>query len=167
MTKTISKAVLTFAASSLLLGAGTAHAGYRMTAFGDTPGFAEIMAEDYEAAAVMLDTPSYYADRYARLANRCVSELLSHQVEAAMQSCQRALSVAPAGLNTTLAPSLLKRAQVLTHLYSNRGVVRAVSGDFFGAREDFERALELDEANDNARSNMELISAADLARQGN
>lgn len=142
-----------------------AHAGYRMTAFGDTPGFAQIMAEDYAAASAKLEAPFYDSDRYARFANRCVSELLSHQVEAAMQSCQRALSVAPADLNTTLAPSLHKRAEVLTHLYSNRGVVRAVSGDVFGAREDFERALELDEANDNARSNLELISAGDLARQ--
>jgi len=166
MTTAIRRTVLTFATLSVL-GAGMAHAGYRMTAFGDTPGFAQIMAAEYAAASAMLETPFYNTDRYARFANRCVSELLSHEVEAAMQSCQRALSAAPADLHTTLTPSFHKRAEVLTHLYSNRGVVRAVSGDVFGAREDFERALELDEANDNARSNLELITAGDVARQSN
>jgi Tfp pilus assembly protein PilF len=166
MNTAVRKTAIAFAALSIL-GAGAAHAGYRMTAFGDTPGFAQIMAEDYEAASAKLEAPFYDTDRYARFANRCVSELLSHEVDAAMQSCQRALSVAPADLMTSLTPSFHKRAEVLTHLYSNRGVVRAVSGDVFGAREDFERALELDEANDNARSNLELIAAGDVAQQAN
>jgi len=165
MTKSIAKVAVTCAALSAVLGAGVAQAGYRMTAFGNTAGFEQIMSKQYEAAAAVLDAPFYDTDRYARLANRCVSELLLHEVDAAMATCQRALSVAPADLSTTLAPSYHKRAQVLTHLYSNRGVVRALSGDVFGAREDFERALQLDDSNENARSNLELLGAGDLARQ--
>jgi hypothetical protein len=79
---------------------------------------------------------TYLSDRYARLANLCVSQLKSNQPEVALKTCDRAVAVAPGDLTSLLNPLFHKRAEVMTHLYSNRGVVRAVTGDAFGARED-------------------------------
>lgn len=160
-TRNLFLAVLAFATTF----AATAHAGYRMTAFGNTPGFQELMAEDYDGASHLLSVRSYVNDRYARLSNLCISQLKSHAPEDALDTCDRALVVAPGDLSSLVSPLLHQRAKILTHLYSNRGVVRAVTGDVFGARADFERALTLDADNDNARLNLEHISAADVARQ--
>lgn len=160
-TRSLLPVVLTIATTF----AAAAHAGYRMTAFGNTSGFQEIMAEDYDGASHLLSVRSYVNDRYARLSNLCVSQLKSNAPEDALDTCDRALMVAPGDLSSLVGPMLYKRAKILTHLYSNRGVVRAVIGDVFGARADFERALTLDADNDNARLNLERISAADLARQ--
>lgn len=140
-----------------------AHAEYRVTAFGGTPGFAEIMAADYDGARDLLAARYTITDRYARYANLCVSLLKSGELDAALDNCERALSVAPADLTSAVLPMYHKRSQVLTHLYSNRGVVRAVSGDLSGARGDFERALRLDDGNANARRNLEVVSGTDLA----
>lgn len=164
MTASFTSASITALAVAALLTVGTAHAGYRMTAFGGTLGFDEIMSEDYDAASELLDSRYAELNRYARHANLCVSLLKSKNVEGAMASCQRALTVAPTDLSSSLLPGIGKRTAIMTHLYSNRGVVRAVAGDVFGARADFERALSLDADNANARTNLEYISANDVAQ---
>lgn len=159
----LTKTLPLFLAGAML--AGTAQAGYRMTAFGNVPGFEEIMAENYDRASALLQAGRFEASRYARLANLCVSQLLSYETEEAMRACERALTAAPAELRSALAPSPLRRAGVMTHLYSNRGVVKAVNGDLLGARADFERALALDAGNANARLNLEYTSGRELAQQ--
>lgn len=143
----------------------SASAGYHVTAFGNTPGFEKIMAEDYKGANTLLAAPIYLQSKYARLANLCVAQLKSEEVEAALGSCNRALSTAPAELRSSLVSLNHKRAEVMTHLYSNRGVVRAIKGDVFGARSDFERAVALDGDNDNARRNLEYVANSELAQR--
>tara|TARA_Y100001933_G_scaffold183876_1_gene182709 strand:+ start:13324 stop:13827 length:504 start_codon:yes stop_codon:yes gene_type:complete len=167
MTASRKSATTAALALTALLAVGSAHAGYRMTAFGDTLGFEEIMSENYDAASELLDSRRAELNRYARHANLCVSLLKSKDVDGAMESCQRALSVAPTDLNSSLLMGTGKRTAIMTHLYSNRGVVRAVAGDVFGARADFERALSLDEDNANARANLEVISASGIAGTAN
>jgi tetratricopeptide (TPR) repeat protein len=144
----------------------TALAEYRLTAFGGAPGFKQIMAEDYASASERLKWRSYDSHRYARYANLCVSQAMSSELEAALADCDRAVSVAPADLSAGLSPTYYRRSSVLTHLYSNRGVVRALNGDRFGAREDFERALELDDTNVNAQTNLNHVSSNGLAQSG-
>lgn len=158
--RTASTAALALAS---LLAAASASAGYRMTAFGGTLGFDAIMSEDYDSASELLDSRHAAFDSYARHANLCVSLLKSEDVGGAMASCQRALSVAPTEFASSLLPDTGRRTAVMTHLYSNRGVVRAIAGDVFGARADFERALSLDADNANARTNLEYVSASDVA----
>ena len=164
MTASLKSASTAAFALAALLAAGSVHAGYRMTAFGDTLGFDQIMSEDYDAASELLDSRYAEPNRYARHANLCVSLLKSKDVDGAMVSCQRALNVAPTDLSSSLLPGPGKRTAIMTHLYSNRGVVRAVAGDVFGARADFERALSLDADNANARSNLEYVSASEVAQ---
>lgn len=149
---------------SALGAASYASAGYEVTAFGNTAGYKQIMDQDYAAANEMLRMPNYDIYRYPALSNLCISRLKSHDVEGALASCDKAVNVAPTDLSSTLSPGYHKRSEVLTHLYSNRGVVRAVSGDLTGARDDFLRALELDESNAKARRNLELVSAGDVAQ---
>lgn len=142
-----------------------ASAGYHVTAFGNTPGFDQIMAEDYASANTVLAAPAYLPSQYARLANLCVAQLKSKEVDAALGSCNRALSTAPAELRSSLVSLNHKRAAVMTHLYSNRGVVRAIKGDTYGARSDFERAVALDSENDNARRNLEYVANSEIAQR--
>jgi Tfp pilus assembly protein PilF len=172
MTASLKTASAASIALTALLAVGTANAGFRMTAFGDTLGFDEIMSGDYDAASEILDSRYAELNRYARHANLCVSLLKSKDVDRAMMSCQRALNVAPTNvaptdLSSSLMPGAGKRMAIMTHLYSNRGVVRAVAGDAFGARADFERALALDADNANARMNLEYISVSEVAQTGN
>ncbi len=145
--------------------AGPAHAAYHLTAFDGTAGFDEIMAADYDAARASLERPSVDLDRYARHANLCVSRLMTGEIDAALGSCQRAVDVAPADFAYSLGPTFhRKRLAVLTDLYSNRGVVKAMSGDLYGARADFERALRLDGDNANAQRNLDHLAAREVAR---
>ncbi len=141
-----------------------ASAGYEVTAFGNAIGYKQIMDKDYAAANQLLRMPSYDVYRYPTLSNLCISRLKSHDVEGALASCDKAVNVAPTDLSSALSAGYNKRSEVLTHLYSNRGVVRAVSGDLAGARDDFLRALELDETNTKAQRNLELVSAGDVAQ---
>jgi len=60
MTKSIAKVAVTCAALSAVLGAGVAQAGYRMTAFGNTAGFEQIMSKQYEA--IKQDLASWQGD---------------------------------------------------------------------------------------------------------
>ncbi len=163
-----SRALCRTVAAALVGGAlaGPAHAAYHLTAFDGTVGFDEIMAADYEGARAALERPSVDLDRYARHANLCVSRLMTGEIDAALGSCQRALDAAPAEFAYSLGPTFhRKRLAVLTDLYSNRGVVKAMSGDSYGARADFERALSLDGDNANARRNLEHLAAREVARR--
>lgn len=154
--------------ATLALGAATAvpaHAAYHVTAFENSLGYAQIESEDYAAASSMLRRATVADQRYAVATNLCVSQVKADDLAAAMASCERAVRAAPVDLGTTVSPSPRRRAEIMTHLYSNRGVVKALSGDHFGARDDFERALSLDPDNANARRNLDVVSAADVASQ--
>jgi Flp pilus assembly protein TadD len=146
-----------------VLFASSALANYHVTAFGNSPGFKQIMSEDYANASVLLDSSVYSTNEYARLANLCVAQLKTKDVDAALKSCDRALSLAPAELRSSLVARTRKVSAVMTHLYSNRGVVRAVNGDLYGARADFEQAVALDDENSNARRNLEYVASHELA----
>lgn len=148
--------------AGLMLASLAAHAEWRVTAFGDSPGFEQIMAADYRGAATMLATRDAGLARYARHANLCVARLKLARTDEAVRSCERALSAVP-GAMSSLVPSYRRRSEILTHLYSNRGVVRAVRGDLFGARADFEYALRLDADNVNARRNLEEVAGQEVA----
>lgn len=155
--------------ASIALGAALAapaHAAYHVTAFKNALGYTQIENEEYAAASSMLRLATVADQRYAIATNLCVSQVKADDLSAAMMSCERAVRAAPVDLGTTLAPSPRKRAEVMTHLYSNRGVVKALSGDAFGARADFERALSLDPENANARRNLDVVSSSGLASQG-
>lgn len=140
-----------------------AAAGLQVTAFGGTPGFDQLMAKEYQNAAVVLQMPNYDANRFARHANLCVSKLMTNDLEGARSSCDRALRTAPEDLSSSLVPLYHRRSEVMTHLYCNRGVVRVLQGDMAGATADFEHALRLDSSNEKARLNLEYIAANDVA----
>lgn len=161
------KLIRRLAATSVvaLVATAPAHGAYRVTAFDNSPGFDKIMAADYTAAQHEIERAAQSYQRYARHANRCVTLLKSADVDAALASCERALDVAPVDLASSLVPLYHRRAEVLTHLYSNRGVVKAVNGDYYGARADFERALSLDPENVNAKANLEQIAASEVAQR--
>lgn len=142
----------------------TAHAGYHVTAFGDAAGFDEIMAADYRAADAALNAPRYERFGFAVHSNRCVAELKMNERGEALSSCERAVVTAPNDLGS-VPPRAARKRLVLAHLYSNRGVARAVNGDMYGAREDFERALSLDPGNANARRNLQKAGELELAQR--
>lgn len=144
-----------------------AHAAYRVTAFENALGYDRIAAEQYTEAASRLSSAGYADQRYAVMTNLCVSQLKTEAVREALGSCERALRAASVDLASPLMTSARRRADLLTHLYSNRGVVKAVAGDLYGARADFEQALMLDPNNANARSNLDRVAASEVAQQSN
>jgi Flp pilus assembly protein TadD len=149
-------------AGALSLTAGSASAEYRVAAFADAPGYREIQQADYKGAAAVALMYESGAD-YAVHANRCVGLLKSNDLNAALTSCNRALR----GVSANSWQPLLSRLDDVRSkravLYSNRGVVLAMQGRVTDARDDFERALALDEENANARSNLSVLNAREVS----
>jgi tetratricopeptide (TPR) repeat protein len=147
---------------TLAMSAGAARAEYRVAAFKNAPGYQQIIKEDYTGATGATMVHDYAGD-YGAYANRCVSQLLSDELNSALSSCNRALRAAPSNGWQPFVSRLAGQRSNRAALYSNRGVVLALQGRLLEARDDFEKALSLDADNTNALSNLKNLAASDVS----
>jgi|GEM_PF-6452411 len=138
-----------------------AAADYRVSAYKATPGFVQIMNEQYSKAVEIASTRTQVAPQYALAANRCVSELMSSDLDAALESCNEAIS----HLSAYSSPIFNRtdRDASASELLSNRGVVLAILGDLGAAESDFTAAVKLDAANVNAEQNLTYLRSKQVA----
>lgn len=114
--------------------------GYIMVVHNHVPGHKQIDAGDYDKAIE--------ASRNARRSpiwkvsaetNLCVSYTVLKQYDRAWRACSKAIHAARS--DRRRHPSLRRDSDtVLAQLYSNRGVLRAMSDDLQGAAKDFSKA---------------------------
>lgn len=118
--------------------------GYVMSVHNHVPGHKQMDAGDYEKAIVTsLNARRSPVWKVSAETNLCVSYTVIKQYDRAWRSCSRAIKAARS--DRRLYPSLRRDSgTVLAQLYSNRGVLRAMSEDLEGAAKDFSKAQRYD-----------------------
>ena len=137
-----------------LLVASSAFAEYRVTAFGRTTGYAELIANDALAAESKLVKVSTARMDFLEMNNLCVTKLLLEEFEAAISACAAALEKAEGDFGIGAAQGKKAKASIL----SNMAVARAISGDTPNAKADLETALSLNSTDRNANINYAIVS---------
>lgn len=150
---------------ALLLAAGVAgQAGaeelpsaYVMTVFDDRAQGQQVVSGDYDQAIAAL-TESGYGNASLEIRNNlCVAYAMANDLPKAEKACMQALrsrSKSAAFWNHSF-----RAREDRAVAYSNRGVIRAISGDVEGAMEDFRRAVRLSGTFEPAAHNLARLRA--------
>ena len=114
--------------------------GYVMAVYNHVPGHKQIDSGDYDKAiAASLNARRSPVWEVSAETNLCVSYTALKQYDRAWRACSKAIHAARS--DRRRFPSLRRDSgTVLAQLYSNRGVLRAVSEDLEGAAKDFGKA---------------------------
>jgi hypothetical protein len=129
---------------ALLAPASRASASYEMESYANWPGGSEIAAGDYDSAIARAASGALRMDAATALVaatNLCVAYTVKRDLAPAAAACERALALARRA--DTAAGARLVRGMATAKALTNRGVLRAVSGDRGGAAADFRKAAEL------------------------
>lgn len=155
--KLLTKSRIAVAALGLgsMLAAGTASADYRITAFGDAIAYEALIEKDVASAKSAFYTTDLSKLDFVAANNLCVTQILSKELVAAIESCSLALEKADGALDLSATSEKSAKASI----YSNLAVAKAMSGDLTGANVDLEKALLLNSRDVNAVSNYSLISS--------
>ena len=146
------KPALGFAAAilSVLLSqasfAQTDYSAFRMMAITNASQGKLVVKGRYETAIRRLEARVSARDTFELHNNLCVAYTKTSEMENAMQSCDAAVDAAGVNAKRTRHNDSFFRQRHLRDAaiaLSNRGVLRAVTGDKQGARADFERSLAL------------------------
>lgn len=147
---------------TMLLAAHAAHGDDDMTYFmsisPSAPGSDALLANDYvksvAIARSLRDDPNWSA--VAEL-NLCVSYTMLNDYARARLACQKAVNAVLANKRQVEGRIRDLASEELAKAYSNRGVLRAMSDDFVGARKDFEKAGRLDSSSKFYSANLKLL----------
>ncbi|HEY5565755.1 MAG TPA: hypothetical protein VIM81_00735 [Gammaproteobacteria bacterium] len=136
-----------------------------MSSYSNSPGGKEIEARDFDAAIAAATRPSRGFDSEEALiasTNLCVAYTVTRELDAAETACAEALTLAVRAdrVPGTRIPKSEARARALT----NRGVLRALTGDSLGAAADFRQADRLSRAWDAPSRNLEYLESSPAHR---
>ncbi len=129
-------------ATSLLLASFASHAGsngYKMVVIAEDALAAPIQAGTL-TTALSAATTQQAQDPYARQMNLCVAYSKEGNIDKAKDACHKAVTLVR---QSGKRPAELQR-ELRSYAYSNRGVVRLLSGDNIGALADFQRAHDIE-----------------------
>jgi hypothetical protein len=158
--------VFTFVLSTLLAPAAPSSAApYEMSAYTDRPGGPEVMVGAYDAAVAAAARPILSRDWASALVastNLCVAHTMNRSFPEAYAACAEALRLA---VRADERPYSLIRARAATaKALSNRGVLRAISGDAIGAARDFRKAARLSSARGAPARNLAKLESSPAYR---
>ena len=133
---------------------------YRMAVIKDDAYGRMLLSGDYETGIAKIS--SYNKKRaktFEAKNNLCVAYTLTRQFDEAAPACDEALTISERYSRHGYSPVSSHGTRDLALAYSNRGVLRAVTGDFVGARQDFEFAATVDDDIDVATANLKWLDA--------
>lgn len=135
---------------------------YTMMALTDSFHGRLLVSGEYDRAMRHLSASKRGSRSFATQNNRCVALTKYHRVEQALAACTAAIELRsdaddPASRYASVTDRAKRRDKAIAH--SNRGVLRAIAGDIDGAREDFEKALELEPGLDEPSENLALLTS--------
>jgi hypothetical protein len=142
------------------LAASAAGSAFEMASYTNWPGGDEIAARDYAAAAASASRARSHFDSTGALVaktNECVARTVSGDLGNARAACDAAVRLA-AAVDRTSYPRLAPKAATARAL-SNRGVLRAMTGDSVGAAGDFRAAAQLAPSWATATANLTHLEA--------
>lgn len=144
----------------------TGKPNYEMAFFTDSAQGSKILSGKYEQAIEKINTKADPTASPLAKTNLCVAYTKSGNIEAAEIACEEAVVAAKSfrkvrrtdlGIETPAHT----RARYVAVALSNRGVLKAVMGDFDAARADFEAALALRSSLASIHANIEKLENAD------
>ena len=154
-------------ALSLALVSGTTMADskdpkFTMTVFEDAPQGARIVAGKYVQAIDKIEARGAKNDAIRVETNLCVAYVKAGDVAAAEKSCDAAITAVTGQKRFTRYAMGAESANDARRRYlaialSNRGVIKAVKGDFESARKDFDEALQLNTRLAAAKINLQRL----------
>jgi tetratricopeptide (TPR) repeat protein len=149
------------AATILLLASASALAeqaspsAYQMAVIKDEAYGRVLLSGDYEQGIAKIGSyGSKRAKTFAVKNNLCVAYTLTGKFEDAGPACEAALAICEQYARYDYWPTSPNASRDQALAYSNRGVLRAVTGDFDGARQDFEFAARVDTNRATAAANL-------------
>lgn len=151
-----------FALASLLA-ANTALAEYRVTAFGHTMGYEDLIKADSDAVESTFAGKSLSGLDYSEANNLCVAQILLKDFDAAIASCEAAVTKAERAFDINVADIDSVKASI----YSNMAVAKALGGKQAEASKDLELALEFNSRDKNANTNYLQLSTLENLTAGN
>jgi hypothetical protein len=151
-----------FALASLLA-ANTAMAEYRVTAFGNTTGFEDLIATNIEGIQSTFANKSLSSLDYSEANNLCVAQILLKEFDAAVASCESAVTKA----ERTFEINVRDIDSVKATIYSNMAVAKALGGKAAEASKDLELALQFNSHDKNAITNYSQLSTLANLTAGN
>jgi len=138
---------------------------YILSVDSNSPGIEHLNSGDYDAAITAAGTTAQHSQILSAHLVMCAAHIRKASIVAAQYVCDMAIELAQQPITTSRNPHGHKNREGLAMAYSNRGVLRAVSGDSAGANADFERALQQNRRTDVAIHNKRINqTAARVAR---
>ncbi len=125
-----------------LVHAAETQSAYVMTVIADKAQGEQVVSGNYqEAIAAITSSLMRQKDTFAVSNNLCVAYTKSNDLANANQHCSEAIRMSKKKYGPWYAAARIRTDQALA--LSNRGVIRAITGDEDGAREDFQLAIKL------------------------
>ena len=131
---------------------------YRLSAFADVLGYAQIIANDVIEAKTFMATKIKKKPDFLELNNFCVLGVLVEDFSAAIESCEAAIEMS--AQSREIGFSSKKKA--LASIHSNLAIAKALSGDLEGAEYELEVALTLNSRDTNVKINIEWLETSNL-----
>lgn len=157
------------ATAALILVSGATLAGersgsaYTMTVIKDDAFGRAVLSGQYEKGIAMINSYSTRrAETFAAKTNLCVAYTLTGKFDQAARACEAAVSIGKRYGRFAGSPINPYGSRDLALAYSNRGVLRAVSGNTEGAIEDFEYAAEVNTNLVAAEENLAHLKAKEI-----
>lgn len=138
---------------------------FEMSSYSNWAGGARIESGDYAGAIAAASRGAMPSDTVSMLGaatNLCVAYTVSRELKLARKACDDAVSLAKrvddSGWKT------LRRDSATASALSNRGVLRALSGDSVGAASDFRTAIKLSSGNEMPSRNLAYLESSPAHR---
>ena len=131
---------------------------YRLSAFADVSGYAQIKANNVNEAKVFMAAKIKKKPDFLELNNFCVLGVLVEDFNAAIESCETAIEMSEKSRKIGFS----SKKKALASIHSNLAVAKALSGDLEGAEYELQVALTLNSRDTNVKLNMEWLEASNL-----
>ena len=136
----------------------SANEEYRLSAFADVLGYAQIKSKDIASAKEFMSVRSQKKLDFLELNNLCVLGVLVEDFNAAIDTCE--VAIEKSGKSREIGFSSKKKA--LASIHSNLAVAKALSGDIEGAHYELQMALSLNSRDTNIILNLEWLETSIL-----
>ena len=131
---------------------------YRLSAFADALGYAQIKANDVIKAKDFLATKIKRKLDFLELNNFCVLGVLVEDFSAAIESCEAAIEMSDKSRDVGFS----SRKKAMASIHSNLAIAKALSGDLEGAEFELQVALTLNSQDTSVKKNIEWLESSSL-----
>ena len=150
--------VLVLSISGIFSAFTNASEEYRLSAFADVLGYAQIQAKEVIEAKEFMSYRTKKKGDFLELNNLCVLGVLVEDFSAAIESCETALEIS----DRSRGIGFSSKKKALASIHSNLAVAKALNGDLEGAEYELEVALSLNSRDANIKVNIQWLENSNL-----